>query len=175
MLIRHVTGCFFFFFFFPTPISCWQHSTGPRLGILEGWRGRKIRVFLDSMWGFGGSWEGASDRDVCFLYGPSLGSRQQVPRSWVWPRVPSSHIQRSFCYNQDEIPKRFISSCTPRVLDLWPNSVEDSQLHQNKCKNGQMWNARVSHWNQSIISLRFGSICIAYFLFPDFYMTHFLK
>jgi hypothetical protein len=38
-----------------------------------------------------------------------------------------------------------------------------------------MWNARVSHWNQSIISLRFGSICIAYFLFPDFYMTHFLK
>lgn len=84
--------------------------------------------------GFVGSWEGTSDRDVCFLHGllPSLGNRQQVPS--VWPRLPSNHTLRSFCYDQDEIPKSFSSRCTPRVLDLWPNPAEDSQLHQNKWK-----------------------------------------
>lgn len=38
----------------------------------------------------------------------------------MWHQCPSNHILKSFCYNQDEIPKRFISRCTPESLIYGP-------------------------------------------------------
>lgn len=103
-------------FGFVTSRWCWQYSAASWLSIWEGWRRRKKRVLLDSMWGFIGVWEGALDGNVPFFYGSPWRHRQQVLGSWMWPQVPANYTLRSFYYNQDEIPKRFISKCTPESL-----------------------------------------------------------